>query len=385
MRRGFFRWLRRLALATSVLFVALVIFVTLTPQGKTTARTIRFVATVLEFPVNIPSVFGSDPVREEVMYPQSSGTGVADVYRVHGGGRKAAVLIFLGANAAGRDDEDVVRLGNALARAGFVAMFHWSPTMALQHNIDPNEIENLVWGYEYLRDQDYVDPEKVGLAGFCVGASFALIAATDQRIRDDVAFVNDFGGYYNARDMLLQISSRSRFYLDDADPWDPDSLTKKVFANELIEAIDDPFEKGLLTRAFIDNQEVSSEKVDGLSREASAAYRLLEGTDLEHAQALYDELPETFKLEMLRISPSRFIGDLKARVAILHDRDDDLVPSVESRRLADVLNNSGHDYRYTEVLAFEHVRPTSGSGIIGLFREGFNLFRHMYGIIRVAS
>ena len=385
MRRGFFRWLRRLALAAFVVLVALVIFATLTPQGKTTTRTIRFVATVLEFPVNIPSVFTSDPVREELMYPQSNGTGVADVYRVQGSGRKAAVLIFLGANAAGRDDEAVVRLGNALARAGFIAMFHWSPTMALQHNIDPNEIENLVWAYEHLREQDYVDPERVGLAGFCVGASFALIAATNQRIRDDVAFVNDFGGYYNARDMLLQISSRSRFYLDEVDPWDPDILTKKVFANEIIEAIDDPFEKDLLTRAFIDNQEVPQEEIDGLSREASAAYILLEGTDLENAQALYDDLPETFKLDMLRISPSTFIGDLNARVAILHDRDDDLVPSVESRRLVDVLNDSGHDHRYTEVLAFEHVRPTSGSGIIDLFREGFNLFRHMYGIIRVAS
>ena len=385
MKRGFFKWSRRLALAAFVVLTALVIAATLTPQGKTAVRTARFVATILEFPVNIPSFFTSAPVREELTYPQSNGTGVADVYRVPGDDGKAAVLIFLGANAAGRDDEDVISLGNALARAGFVVMFHWSPTMALQHNIDSDEIENLVWAFEHLRGQDYVDPERVGLAGFCVGASFALIAATDQRIREDVTFVNDFGGYYDARDMLLQISSRSTFYIDEVAPWDPDVLTRKIFANEIIEAIDDAFEKDLLTRAFMDNQDVSREEIDGLSREASAAYLLLEGTDLERARSLYDDLPETFKRDMVRISPSTFISDLSARVAILHDRNDDLVPSVESRRLADVLNDSGRDYRYTEVLAFQHVRPTSGSGIVNLLREGVNLFRHMYGIIRVAN
>ena len=38
------------------------------------------------------------------------------------------------------------------------------------------------------------------------------VAASDSRISDDVHFVNAFGPYYDARDLLLQISSRSQYY-----------------------------------------------------------------------------------------------------------------------------------------------------------------------------
>ena len=99
-----------------------------------------------------------------------------------------------GANAAGRDDADVVNLGNALSRAGFVVMIHWSPTMGLQANVDPEEVENLVWAFKYLREQDYVDPERVGMGGVSVGGSFVMVAASDHRINDEVLFINPFGG-----------------------------------------------------------------------------------------------------------------------------------------------------------------------------------------------
>jgi len=60
------------------------------------------------------------------------------------------------------------------------------------------------------------------------------------------------------------------------------------------------------------------------------------------------------------------------------------VPAAESRRLADALELRG-DFRYTEVLAFEHVRPTSGGGLWELAKEGLKLYRHMYGFVREAG
>jgi acetyl esterase/lipase len=294
------------------------------------------------------------------------------------------VLIFLGANAAGRDDPDVVNLGNALARAGFVAMFHWSPTMALQHNIDPNEIENLVWAFQYLRGQNGVDQERVGMGGFCVGASFALVAAADPRISADVAFVNAFGPYYDARDFLLQISSRSRFYRGQTKPWEPDPLTLRVFANELIEALEEPGDRDILGRIFLEQQAVPASDLARLSPEAQGVHRLLMGTGSGEAEALYLTLPAQFRQDMAKISPSAHMAQLKARISIMHDRDDRLVPAAESRRLADALKTR-RDFRYTEVLAFEHVRPTSGGGLWTGIREGHKLFRHMYGIIRLSS
>jgi acetyl esterase/lipase len=405
VKRSLLKWLGRLAIGLAALAVVLALGVRFTPQGRAALHTGLFVTQVLNLPFKPQSWFTANPVRQEVTYPQgppsnpalprrdtggySSLTredyrGVADLYRIADGKPRAAVLIFLGANAAGRDDPDVVNLGNALARAGFVAMFHWSPTMALQHNIDPNEIENLVWAFQYLRGQDGVDEKRVGMGGFCVGASFALVAAADPRISGDVTFVNAFGPYYDARDLLLQVSARSRFYRGRAEAWEPDPLTLRVFANELIEALDNPQDRDNLGRIFLENQAVSADELAHLSPTAQGVHRLLMGVGPEEAETLYLVLPTQFRQNMARISPSAHLLQLKARISIMHDRNDRLVPAAESRRLADALRPRG-DFRYTEVLAFEHVRPTSGGGLWTGIREGYKLFRHMYGIIRVAS
>ena len=354
-----------------------------TPQGRAWFHAALFVTQVLDAPVHPQPWFTKEPVRREVTYPQAAGTGVADIYRIPDDEKRAAVLLFLGANAAGRDDEDVVSLGNALARAGFVVMFHWSPSMALQNNIEPLEIDNLVWAFQYLRGREFVDRERVGLGGFCVGASFALVAAADPRIRDDVRFVNAFGAYYDARDLLLQAASRSSHYQGQRNPWDPDPLTLKVLANELIETLADPEEREVMTRLYLEGQEVPKSGLEGLSEPALRVRQLLDGSTIQEAQALYSQLPPDFRESMSRISPSAYVGDLNARLLLLHDRDDRLVPAAESRRLAETLEHRGQ-VRYTEVLAFDHVRPSSAGGIWGLAKEGFKLSRHMYGIMREA-
>ncbi|MFB3119778.1 MAG: dienelactone hydrolase family protein, partial [Stenotrophomonas maltophilia] len=251
MKRFILKWGRRLFLLLLGLVAVLIVFFTVTPQGRAGFHTALFVLQVLDLGFKPQAWFTKEPVRQEVSYPQATGSGLADIYRIPDGKKRAGVLIFLGANAAGRDDKDVINLGNALARSGFVVMFHWSPTMALRHNIDPDEIENLVWAFQYLAAQDYVDRQRLGMGGFCVGASFALVAAADPRINGDVAFVNAFGPYYDARDLLLQVATRSRFYEDGREPWDPDSLTMRVIANELVETLEDPREQALLEGLFL--------------------------------------------------------------------------------------------------------------------------------------
>ena len=162
------------------------------------------------------------------------------MYVIADGKRRAAVLVFLGANAAGADDPDVINLGQALARTGFAVMYYWSPTMGERAQIDAGEIANLVAAFQHLREEDYVDPERVGLAGFSVGASFALVAAADPRIADDIDFVNAFGGYYDTSDLVVQIAAGKA--IDDAGErdWEVDRLTRRVYNNMLIDSIDDP-------------------------------------------------------------------------------------------------------------------------------------------------
>ena len=368
--------------ALVVLGAMLTLFIALTPQGRTGFHTALFVSQVLDLPFKPQTWFTDEPLRHEVHYQSSDGTTVADVYRPADEKPHAAVVLFLGANAAGRDDPDVINLGNALARAGYVTMFHWSPTMALKANIEPAETGNLVWAFQYLTEREYVDSDRAGLGGFCVGASFALVASADPRIRENVYFVNAFGPYFDARELLLQAASRSMIYDGERTPWEPDSLTMRVLANELIETVDDPSDVDALTRRYMHNQAFSEQEIESLSPQGRTVAALLDGTTPEQAEILYRDLPEDFRRDLTGISPSAHVDEINARLLVLHDRHDRLVPAAESRRLLAATEDRG-DVRYTEVLSFEHVRP-SGGGIGALLGEAFRLYRHMYDIIRIA-
>ena len=378
MRKGA-SWLFQFLVVVGAL---LTLFIALTPQGKAGFHTVLFVTQVLDLGIKPQTWFTGEPLRHEVHYQSSDGTTVADVYRPDDDKRHAAVVLFLGANAAGRDDEDVVNLGKALAGAGYAVMFHWSPTMALKANIEPAETGNLVWAFQYLAEREYVDLDRVGLGGFCVGASFALVAAADPRISEHVHFVNAFGPYYDARTLVLQAASRSVEYQGEWTPWDPDRLTMKVLANELIEVLDDPVDADVLTRRYLNLEQVSVGELDALSPQGKTVVQLLDGTTPERAVDLYQSLPQQFRVDLEGISPSTYVDDIRAKLLIMHDRNDRLVPAAESRRLLAATEDRG-DVRYTEVLAFEHVRP-SGGGLGDLLGEAARLFRHMYSIIRIA-
>ena len=384
MGRLFRDWLYRLYLALGLVLVALTVIFTLIPPAWVGVQTGLFVSQILDAPVKPQSWFNSQPLRQEISYPRPDGEGVADLYRIPDDRKRAGVLIFLGANAAGRDDPDVINLGNALARAGFVAMFHWSRTMGLRLNIDPDEVENLVWAFQHLRSQEFVDQNRIGMGGFSVGGSLAMVAASDPRISDDVVFLNAFGAYYDVHDFFLQVASRSRFFEGQQEPWEVDRLTWLVFANELIGSLDDPKERELFNRRFLQGEDITEEELAATSSQAQTVRLLLEGTTLEEAETLYQSLPAGLRRDLQRISPSAHISGLKARLMIMHDRGDRLIPAAESRRLVQALEGRGN-FRYTETEVFEHVRPGSDSGIWALISEAFKLYRHMYGIVRVAA
>ena len=384
--RFFGKWAYRLYLVLGVLLVAVVVLFTLFPQIVIGFHTGLFVLQVLNLPVKPQPWFTATPVREEITYDRPDGLGLADIYYIPDGKRRAGLLVFLGANAAGREDPDVVNFGNALSRAGFAAMFSWSPTMGQQNNVDPTEIDNLTWAFRHLRGQDYVDPARVGMAGFSVGGSFVMVAAADPRIRDEVAFVNSFGAYYDARYFFIQIASNSKISDGQVEPWAVDKLTRRVFANELIQAVAAPEERELLTRRFIQNEAVADAELAQLSEGANISRRLLEGTTPEEAGTLLDRMPADFLQELQGISPSYHLAGVRARLLIMHDVGDLLIPVGESRRLVRTLEGEGREnLRYTETAIFDHVRPGGDRNLWELAKGAAKLYRHMYGILRIAA
>ena len=278
---------------------------------------------------------------------------------------------------AGADDERVVDLGNALARAGLAALVYWSPEKVAKR-IHPPDIQNLVAAFQYLRDQPFVDPDRVGFAGFCVGASFVLMAAAQEDIRDDVAFVNASGPYYDLQDLARAIGTGTRSSNGQLISWTPDKLTKEVTTLLLVESLDLTAERDQVRQAFASGREPGPGE---LSREAAAVYRILAGGTSEQVESAVVALPAELLAKMEVVSPATYADQIEAPVLLMHDRDDELVPSDESRRLAEALaDNPG--LRYTEFSLFQHVTPSRPLGLWELARELNKLFWHMYAIMR---
>ena len=384
------RLLRRLLQAATVLIVVVVLLLAVPPQGRAAVRTALFVPQVLPaIPVKPQEWVTRDPVWQEVRFPTADGEAVADLILPADAGKHSAVLFFLGVVVnRPRDDSRLVALAEGLARSGIVVMMPFLDTQ-VEQKIVPKDIDSLVTAFQYLRALDAVDADRVGVGGISAGASMVTVAAQDERIRDQVKFVNFFAGYYDAFDFVKAIGSRSRFYGDYVAPWSTDKLTYTVFRGHLIDGVPDAGERDLLTRIFKSQEAVSDVEVGSLSPEGMAVYRLLSGVPFEEVEGLVQQLSPKTTDFLRQISPSTKVDQLKARVLIMHDRADRLVPSEESRRFAEAMGDDNDTY-YTGFSFFQkeiqlHVDPESSVGPLGFAREAFKLFMYMYNIMRDVS
>ena len=287
---------------------------------------------------------------------------------------------FWGSPRAGPDDPRVTGLGEALARGNLVTMFYWSPVM-MEKRLHSPDVQNLVAAFQYLRSQQYVDPERVGMGGFCVGASFVLMAAAQEPIRDQVAFVNAFGPYFDMTDLVRAMASRSRLSNGGREPWEVDPLTYEVFVRELTAVLQE--EEALLFHEVFLEDNGTTIDLTSLSPRAEAVYHLLEGVPFEEVEGYLAQLPQSLLDQFAQVSPRLYTGDLRAPVQLMHDRDDPLVPAAESRHLKEALPED--QVHYTEFLMFRHMDPTRALNPLTLAGELAKFFLHLHPIFMQAS
>ena len=379
------RVVQRGSLALLAAVVALSAWVGVSEQGNTALRTALFVPEIVSrIPVKIQPYLAKEPLYQRSVFQAEDGRLIEmDLYTPDNDATHPAVVLFFGVIPASRDDPRIVNLANGLARSGMVVLIPWSEVMLTERRMEPEAVEIVASAYLFLEDMEGVDNEQIGLAGFCVGASFAALAAQDERISDRVAYANLFGAYYDARDLMVSVASRSREYDGSIRPWQPRDDTQEVFTRHLIEALPDVEEQEVLSRVFMDGEPDPGDLPDSLSDYGQVAYRLLSGVDKDEAEELLQQLPESFLEELKSISPSSRIDRLEAPVLLMHDREDTAIPAVESKRMAESLAEG--DVYYTEFSIFQHVDPTRQVPFPELVREMWKLYLHMYNVMRLAA
>jgi acetyl esterase/lipase len=312
----------------------------------------------------LPDMFPTSPIRpltwitpaprmEEYNYDFSVGHIDSDIYFPAWGRRHGALILLLGAVGYPRREPTLVRFADGLSRAGSVVMIPESSNLQ-QGEILPREVDSLVQAVAYLRSRPEVDPERVGFLGFSVGGSVALLAAEDERINDQVAFVNAFGAYYDALEFGRAVVTRQIEADGRTQPWEPSELTDWVFFKQVIGSLPDDRDRDILRRAYLEKQPEAMDELGNLSPAGRLALELRSQPSPQRVDEIVAALPRSSRDYFNAISPSKGLSRLKAGLYLMHDYSDNYIPFVESRKLA------------------EHTPP----GVLRAYRE-FDLFAHV--------
>lgn len=293
------------------------------------AREVAFVLKLLPMlPSGAVDRLTPAPVVERIHYHDGQREVEADVFRPPAQGRYPGIVMCLGVVPFGVEHPQVPRLCDALARSGFVALIHWSDAMR-DRRLVPEDALGVARAYDALLARRDVDAGRSGLFGTCVGGSFALLAAAHPLIRDRIRFVGAFAPFGSMWSMARDVASATRDDGTGVRPWEVDQLTRAVFERVVHDVL-----------------------------ASDGAGDLFASSDRASVETALRGLPVSTRERLDAMSPLAHLGDIHAPcVMIGHDRDDQVIPVGESRRLAKALEGRAGAH-YTEYRMFQHADPT---------------------------
>ena len=294
-----------------------------------------------------------------------------------------AMLLVFGVNNLGRNHPSIERVADGLARTGVAVLVPDSRTL-LAGRLEVGEIDGVVRAFQLLAARPEVDRSRIGIVGFSVGGSLALLAAGDPRISTQVRWVNAFGAFADASAYLAAVSAHAYRATDGADvPWTPTPLAREVYLRFLLDQVGNEDDRRVLEATF-GEPILAGERPDAdaalraslATDAAKSVHDLLTASSLEEAEGAIDALPDGALGFIDAISPVRHLDGLLADVHLMHETEDHHVPFVESRALATALAPGDRLVAHTEFRLFDHVQPDD-LDLVAATPELFKLLLHL--------
>ena len=316
------------------------------------------------------NLFSETPVRSSVPYRATEPGGEPDLAELWlpawaSAERPAgAMLLVFGVNNLGRNHPAIERVADGLARTGVAVLVPDSQTL-LEGRLEVGEVDGVVRAFQLLAARPEVDRSRLGIVGFSVGGSLALLAAGDPRIAEQVGWVNAFGAFADAASYLASVSAHAYRDPDGTPiPWTPTPLAREVYLRFMLDQVSDRDDRRQLDRAFADAV-LSGDRPtadpalrsDLASRAGRIVHDILTAESLDRADRSIRQLPPDSLSFIDAISPLRHLAPIRADVHLMHETEDHHVPFVESRALAAALDANGRLEAHTEFRLFDHVQP----------------------------
>lgn len=293
-------------------------------------------------PLVLGEAFGYDVPRPSAPQVERSESEIGGVVvdRYVPGSTSPPLLLVPGAARAGRDDDRVIGLAGALARAGREVVV---PELALyDQDLDTQDVERVVRVAEQLCSRG----GELVVFGFSFGGSLALVASADPRVSGCIDVVATFGAYVDLVGVIQAAATGVSTVDGEEHPWRgvDASTVRDVLDAAAVELVPRPDRAAL-------REALESGDTAGLSPAALAVHRLVTADDPERVPSLVRELPAEQRALLEELSPATVADRVAPRVVAAHARDDPTVPYAELLRLEQVFP----DAETTTVQSFQHV------------------------------
>jgi hypothetical protein len=245
-----------------------------------------------------------------------------------------AVMLVNGATDKGNDDPETRRLGEALARAGYMVMLPEFPFIkAGRLERDATSIVDAAFARAIAR------PETKGMAvgafGFSVGGGMLLAAASRPGALSGATYIGALGAYFDLDTYLASVLSLTQRRNGALEPWDADAEVRLRLPVAAAEALADANDRERITTLLrASNGRLSGEPPSGLGAEGAALWRSLTATDYEIALERLHLLPASLREVLDSLSPRTTWSALRPPVFWLHDIGDRFEPVSEAETAA---------------------------------------------------
>jgi hypothetical protein len=377
------------AMVVLVLLFITGFFFSIIPAGRGAARALYILPELILASQPGAITLAEDPIRHVQKTIQSdSGTVYLDVYEpataappLIPGAREGVVVIpGVGDN---RTDSQLVNFSQGLARAGLVVMDMTTPTL-LNYELSYQDSDAVVQAFKTLASWPGVGARRVGIIGFSAGDALAVFAAADPRIRNQVAFILCFGGYFNTTTLLRDFGRRAQDVNGQEQPWQPQYVPIQVLANTIAPLL--PFNEAsrLVNALSPGGTPLTSDELAQFSPDTVAVYHLLNGDEPGQADANIAALSPPIHALLDQLSPSRVVGQIRAPIYLLHDRGDQYVPFTQSIDFDAALTRLHQTHDFALFGIFQHVEVKSNLNPGQLLGDGLSLNRILNEVLQAS-
>lgn len=329
-----------------------------------------------------PTAYLSKPsIIEEVKYSNGQKEYIGDLYRPNDSKKHPAMFLVYGVIPEGKKDQRLIDTGKTLSRLGYVVFI---PEIDNLRNGLPTEddVEQLIFSFEWLSKKSFVDPKKIGMTGFCYGSAIAMLASEDSKISEKVKFLNSFSGYLDLRNVIQNVTTNTCTYNGAKTySWSPEEFAKNLLIDQLINLTQEK-DREYLKKIIKENE---NEFVKDLSPHGLAMYQLLINKDPQKTRELIEKIDPKIQKILLDISPIKNIKNLKTNLFLLHSELDEIICKSEAYNLKDAIEDK-NKVKIITLKIFRHMtleipKANFKTVIFDYIPEIFKFYRFLYQLI----